>query len=53
MLSSDDILNEYVRQISVDLFLLAFDVSALDPQPLNVVRSSATPRTGAGRPLSA
>jgi len=42
VLSADDILNEYVRQISIDLFLLAFDVSALDPggQPVNGTRSS-------------
>ena len=42
VLSPDDILNEYVRQISIDLFLLAFDVSALDPagQPVNGTRSS-------------
>jgi len=42
VLSADDILNEYVRQISIDLFLLVFDVSALDPagQPVNGTRSS-------------
>ena len=42
VLSADDILNEYVRQINIDLFLLAFDVSALDPagQPVNGTRSS-------------
>ena len=42
VLSTEDILNEYVRQISIDLFLLAFDVSALDPagQPVNGTRSS-------------
>lgn len=42
VLSADDILNEYVRQITIDLFLLAFDVSGLDPagQPVNGTRSS-------------
>ena len=42
VLSPDDILNEYIRQLSIDLFLLAFDVLALDPagQPVNGTRSS-------------